>query len=251
MARLLSDVKKERGRIVIALKNAIVNTFGESEWKDLGYRTGTHDWIESHGRLLRSLRWGDSDYEGNVLDAVAYILKADRDANLALIRDTPQIAKWLAANDPEALALMGGPAAAVVQQEPLKVSSKAVEEALSDAEVLIKAKGPSSAVDRVHTALHGYLVAVCNANTITYEKNPSLTHLFKQVRTQHPALQDLGAHAEQIQQVLYGCASIIHVINELRNQASGAHPNDPLEPEEAMLVINATRTIKSYLNAKL
>lgn len=250
MARLLSDVKKERGRIIIALKNAIVNTFGESEWKDLGYRTGTHDKIESHDRLLRSLRFGDQDYEGHVLDTVGHIWRTDS-ANLDVMRDTPLIAKWLAANDPEALALMGGPASAVVQQEPLKVSSKAVEEALSDAEVLIKAKGPSSAVDRVHTALHGYLVALCDANSITYDKTQGITHLFKQIRLGHPALHDLGAHAEQIQKVLNGCALIIHVINELRNQASGAHPNDPLGPEEAMLAINATRTVKSYLNAKL
>ena len=42
------------------------------------------------------------------------------------------------------------------------------------------------------------------------------------------------------------------LVNELRNQASVAHPNkDVLGPEEAMIAINATRTIFGYLNSKL
>jgi abortive infection Abi-like protein len=54
-----------------------------------------------------------------------------------------------------------------------------------------------------------------------------------------------------VTQILQGFASQIHVINELRNQASGAHPNkDVLAADEAMLVINGTATIFAYLNAK-
>jgi hypothetical protein len=135
---------------------------------------------------------------------------------------------------------------------PLKVTSKAAEAAQSDAEVLIDSKGPSSAVDRVHTALHGYLLAVCDTQRITYNPNPGLTELFKAIRQHHPPLKALGPHAAQILQILQGFASTIRVVNELRNQASVAHPSkDVLHPDEAMLAINATPTVFAYLNAKL
>ncbi len=41
------------------------------------------------------------------------------------------------------------------------------------------------------------------------------------------------------------------VLNPIRNSASMAHPNaDLLEDPEAMLVINAARTILHYIDAK-
>jgi hypothetical protein len=47
-------------------------------------------------------------------------------------------------------------------------------------------------------------------------------------------------------------SAIIAVLNPVRNRASVAHPNDELlEEPEAMLVINAVRTILQYVNAKL
>lgn len=255
MARKLPPDKKKRNQIIIGIKNAIHATFDESMWKDLGYRTGTQDWIASHPRLLRSLSWGDSDYEGHVLDAIEKILEEDP-SNLDELLDTPAIADWLKEKDAASLAgIIGGPdggPAPAVAQPTLKVSSKAVESALADADALLKSKGPSSAIDRVHTALHGYLLAICDAAGIPYNPDPSVMELFKAIRQHHPKMQSLGPHAAHVKQILQGCASQIHVINELRNHASGAHPNkDVLAPEEAMLVINATSTIFWYLNSKI
>jgi hypothetical protein len=45
--------------------------------------------------------------------------------------------------------------------------------------------------------------------------------------------------------------SIMDVLNPIRNNASMAHPNDLLDPPEAMLVINAARTILHYIDTKL
>jgi hypothetical protein len=96
------------------------------------------------------------------------------------------------------------------------------------------------------------MIAVCDSAGITYNPDPSLTELFKGIRQHHTALQNLGPQASQVVQILQGFASIVHVINELRNRASGAHPNlTVLGADEAMLVINGTRTIFGYLNAKL
>jgi hypothetical protein len=84
----------------------------------------------------------------------------------------------------------------------LAVTSDAVDRALRDAEALINSSGPSSAVDRVHTALHGYLLAISDSAGIPYNPNPSVTELFKTIRLHHTAFQHLGQHSHQILQIL-------------------------------------------------
>jgi hypothetical protein len=94
-------------------------------------------------------------------------------------------------------------------------------------------------------------MALCDARAIPYKPDPSLTELFKALRQHHPGLRNTGGSHTQIMQIVNSFANIVHVLNELRNQASIAHPNPTLlGPEEATLAINATRTIFTYLNAK-
>lgn len=52
------------GKELIGLKNMIVATFTSSNWVELGVLTGFQSEVESHPRLLRSLGFGDEDYEG-------------------------------------------------------------------------------------------------------------------------------------------------------------------------------------------
>lgn len=69
------------------------------------------------------------------------------------------------------------------------VTSESVERALADAEQLIRSQGPTSALDRVHTALHGYLRVVLDRATIPTRKGASVTELFKLLREKHSELQ--------------------------------------------------------------
>lgn len=55
------------GPELIQLKNSVVEDFDASNWRELGALTDTIDEVESHPRLLRSLDWGDSDYDGLAL----------------------------------------------------------------------------------------------------------------------------------------------------------------------------------------
>ena len=82
---------------------------------------------------------------------------------------------------------------------PLMVSgtptftSEVVVRALDDAETLLKNSGPESAVDRVHTALHGHLRFLCDEAHIAYEREDTMVGLLKKLRQDHPRLQDLGS----------------------------------------------------------
>lgn len=139
----------------------------------------------------------------------------------------------------------------VSSPEP-RITSVVVERAIADAEVLIQTSGAISGVDRVHTALHGYLRAVCDKENIPHDRNDSMTRLFKLLRQNHPALQSLGVRSQDIERVLQAFASIMDALNSIRNIASVAHPSDDLlDRDEAMLVINAARTLLHYLDAKL
>ncbi len=133
-----------------------------------------------------------------------------------------------------------------------QITSEVVLRALTDAENLIQTSGPTSAVDRVHTVLHGYLQAVCDGEGIVYRRDDSMVVLFKKLRSGHPRLADLGPRGQDVEKVLKSCANILDAFLPVRNQASVAHPNQELLDEpEARLVINVGRSLLHYLDSKL
>ena len=139
-----------------------------------------------------------------------------------------------------------------VQSPDLQITSEVVRRAIADAETLLRDSGPTSAVDRVHTALHGYLKAACVDVGIGVGKDPSILDLFKLLKQEHPSLQSLGEHQGPIIQVLRSLGAVMDALNPARNRGSVAHPNEELlDSDEAMLFINAARTVLQFLNAKL
>jgi len=131
-----------------------------------------------------------------------------------------------------------------------QITSEAVLRALQDAENLISTSGPTSAVDRVHTVLHGYLIAVCAGAGIGYGDRQTMVALLRKL-AEHPSLADLGPRSQDIKTVLNASASILDALLPVRNQGSMAHPNAELLGEpEARLIINVGRTLLNYLDAK-
>ena len=70
-------MNEELGHRIIALRERIVSNFTYPDWEELGFLTGTTDIISGHPRLLRSLHWGDEDYDGNVLNVIGTIAQKD------------------------------------------------------------------------------------------------------------------------------------------------------------------------------
>ena len=71
---------------LIELKDAVVLDFDASNWRELGALTNTIDEVESHPRLLRSLSWGDDDYDGLALVFIRKMIGAN-DENLSVVKD--------------------------------------------------------------------------------------------------------------------------------------------------------------------
>jgi hypothetical protein len=139
-----------------------------------------------------------------------------------------------------------------VASPSLGTTSEAVDRAIDDVDTLLQTGGAISGIDRIHTALHGYLRLACDSASIAYSQEDSLAKLLKVLRQHHPAMQDLGPKEPEIGRVLQALGTVLDALNPIRNTASVAHPNEALlGEEEARLVINVGRAILCYLDAKL
>jgi hypothetical protein len=122
-----------------------------------------------------------------------------------------------------------------------------VARALSDAKALIGHANASSAIDRAHTALHGYLFHLCANKGIEANTGITTAKAFKLLRESHPALAPDGPRAADVTRVLQAFATSIDAFSTIRNKASLAHANELLDEPEATAVINAIYTIFRYI----
>ena len=72
--------------------------------------------------------------------------------------------------------------------QPPEVTREVVVRALADVEQLARTTGAASAVDRVHTALHGHLLALCEAEGIETQPEATMAAIFKTLRRSHRKL---------------------------------------------------------------
>lgn len=138
----------------------------------------------------------------------------------------------------------------VVPAPEPRLTAAVVERALRDAQKLLESSGAISAVDRAHTALYGYMRLLCDEASIVHSADASITQLLKLLRTNHPSMA-VRSHTAETKRVLDAMATALDAINTIRNRASVAHPNEQLlDNAEAVLALNAIRTILHYLDLK-
>jgi hypothetical protein len=74
--------------------------------------------------------------------------------------------------------------------------------------------------------------------------------LWKVLRESHPALKTKSPHTDKVDTIVKSISNVVDVFNQMRNQASAAHPNRTLKEPEAVFVINVVKTVLTYLNMK-
>ena len=138
-----------------------------------------------------------------------------------------------------------------VQTPKIEQTSEVVFEALKDAEILLQSSGPKNAVDRAHTALHGYIKKLCSDRGESLPSNPSLTDAFKVLREKLPEFRAVIPHDNEAKRVFGSLSSALDSLNTIRNRGTLAHPNELLlEGAEAMLFINLSRAVLAYIETK-
>jgi hypothetical protein len=242
----------ERRQKILLLARAAEAAFSSSEWTEVGYITATDEYIDRHPRLLRSLSWGDSDYKGHVIDAVANMLDKDPE-NLKRLLEYEPIVQWLIQHEPARYEEVRAEVYELEVAEVVPVTSTdSGLAALADAQALLRTRGPTSAVDRVHTGLQDFLKSACDGAGIAYPQDPTANQLLKPLLDHHPKLQDLGPRSEDVRRMLKASAAMVDALGTVRNRASLAHPNEELvDADAALLAINMARSLLRYLDAKL
>ncbi len=76
---------KLSGPQLVQLKNSVVEDFDASNWRELGALTNTLEQVERHPRLLRSLSFGDDDYDGLALTFLRKMI-GPNDENLTIVQ---------------------------------------------------------------------------------------------------------------------------------------------------------------------
>lgn len=238
-------------KALLAISEALEEHFDSSDWAKLGMELDLRALQDPESRLQKSLRFSDDDYGACVVQVVRHLENEHPNA-LRNLAQKHKLKAWLEANNPnEAIELGLGQTHVPALPTP-PTTSEVVKRALQDADHLLHASGAVSALDRVHTALHGYLRDVCVRSHLTVAGGATVAQLFKELRNKHPKFVAMNQHDPQVDNVLASLAGAVTALNTLRNNASVAHPNQVLLSEpEAMLMVNLVRTLFNYLEARL
>ncbi|NLS07652.1 hypothetical protein HGP14_30805 [Rhizobium sp. P32RR-XVIII] len=60
---------------ILPLKARVAKLFDKESWLEVATLTDSYDLVTGHSRLLRSLEWGDGDYDGHVLEVLTSIVE--------------------------------------------------------------------------------------------------------------------------------------------------------------------------------
>lgn len=115
---------------------------------------------------------------------------------------------------------------------------------LASAESDIRNGNHVYAVDRLHTAMHAYLLDRCRATDIDTDDKSTIMKLLKQLKG--------NCNNHNIEKILTGCGNLLDSMNNIRNHNSLSHPNESLLDEaDALFYTNVAKSIMTYLESKL
>lgn len=111
----------------------------------------------------------------------------------------------------------------------------------------IEKNQPEAALDRLHTYTVKYFRRLCEKHKIEYNANESLNAIFgKYVR--HVKQANL-IETEMSTRILKYSVQILDSFNDIRNNRSFAHPNDPLNYDESLLIVNNVVNSMRFIDA--
>lgn len=136
----------------------------------------------------------------------------------------------------------------VVDFSRIATKTETIHKAINDVEVFIRDGEFASAVDRVHTAFHGYMRSLLDDHQIPYTEAETLSQLYSKLHAFYGNTIHPTEVAELVRTVLRSSSGIISSINDLCNRHTVAHPNEKLiERREALLVMKLTNAMIEYI----
>lgn len=128
--------------------------------------------------------------------------------------------------------------------------NETLKRAIGDATTLMAQGRYGSCIDRVHTALHGYLRIRLDELGVKYEESDMMPKLFNLL---YKKWEELGNNEinEMMLKSLRSASSTLDALNDIRNRYSLAHPNDEIISEpEAKFVLGLAECICNYMDKR-
>jgi len=244
----------KRNKIILALMRAIEASFDDAKWRELGYIADTIDIIEGHPRLLRSLRWQDPDYSGNILDVLPEILGKNLE-NLAVVEEFVGLEEWLRSHDPQLHEELYG-----ATPVPLREIEKAgaVHDVLELNQQIGRIRhsihdDPALAVGSAKELLETVMRTILGEDDHG-TKTDDVPALLKRVQTalglSPKAVSPHIIGSEVLCRTLNNLGQVVIGVAELRNLVGTGHGRSKcpqIDDVHARLVVNAAATIATYL----
>lgn len=128
--------------------------------------------------------------------------------------------------------------------------NETLRRAIGDASIFIGQGKYSSCIDRVHTAIHGYLRSKLDDLEVSYEESDMMPKLFNLLYREWETLNNSDLD-DMMLKALRSASATLDVLNDIRNRHSLAHPNDNIIGEnEAKLVLGLAESISRYINKR-
>ncbi|MHC9086150.1 abortive infection family protein [Luteimonas sp. RIT-PG2_3] len=235
---------------LFALIEALEVCLDAADWAKLGIELELPQLGDPEMRLQQALRFGDDDY-GYQVAQFATFMDSEKPNELRALAARPELKAWLEEHASDAARELGVDLAHVPAPHKLPTAAEAVDGALKDAIDLLHTHGTASALDRVHSALQDYLLDACARANLAVPPNASIDLLFKTLRSGHDRITTRDHQAARVAGVLGSLASAVTALDDLRSDASAAHPGPAnLGKAEAMLMINMVRALFDYLETQ-
>jgi hypothetical protein len=251
---LLPEDRNLRNRLIVAIKRRIASVFDTSKWYELAHLAYEGEKVVlEHGRLLRSLGFGDDDYEANIIEVVKTLLDCNP-GNLDIILDYIDFQDWLKQDSPKDYAAFYGYTNTLLQQAASTAvrTSADVESYISRIQSSID-KDPALAVGSIKELVESVLKTILTINNEVVGKE-DFTDLLKRVQK----LLDLDPQnvspntkgAEIVKRTLSNLGQVIKGIDELRNLYGTGHGQvqaSSISPRHARLVVGAGASLAVFL----
>jgi hypothetical protein len=250
-----------RNKVIVALKRAIEATFDDARWLELGYLVDRVDVVEHHPRLLRSLRWSDSDYPSCVLQVLPALLGTSTDEfgsasddNLAVVEQFVGLQSWLRKHDSALHAeLYGGEDTIPLEQVEHAAAELDVVELTAHVARIRRGirDDPAQAIGSAKELLETTLKTVLGEHGA--KSNEDLLALLKRAQKEldlDPKTINMSLPgAETMLRTLSNLGQVVQGVSELRNLYGTGHGRSKtpeVEQAHARLVVNSASTVATY-----
>jgi AbiJ N-terminal domain 5/Abortive infection C-terminus len=218
----------DQALVVMACSQVATSEFDRHNWLELAALCGELDLVENHGRLLRSLFFGDDDYSGHAFDVMRQLLGRDLE-HFDTVDRYIGLRSWLAQHDRGLHDQLYEPVSEVALAEPnlerlrdpaaIEAQLQRIRRALED--------DFEQAIGSAKDLVEATAKTVLSELGVEYNERSDLPELARAVQRElglHPeVLAPTSPGAEIVRKILGALATISSGIAGLRNEYGTGH----------------------------